>query len=148
MKKNVIETIVGLLVILIAISFFVFAYNISNKTRVSDGYNIYANFQNIEGITKGSDVKISGIKIGYVENIEIDPDTYDASVNLFIRNDISIPVDSRAIITTSGFIGSKYVNISPGGSEYYFLPGSRIAFTQSALNIEDLVSKLIYSLTK
>ena len=147
MKQNVIETLVGFIVILIAGGFFVFAYNMSNVTKYSDGYNVVANFQNIDGITKGADVKLAGIKIGHVDSLLLEDDTYYASVKLNIDQTVNIPEDSRAIVATNGLLGGKYIRISPGGSDDNLSDGGKIKFTQSALNIEDLIGKLMYSIT-
>lgn len=147
MKQNAIETIVGFIVILIAAVFFVFAYKTSNMSKTSDGYNVFANFQNIDGITKGSDVKLAGIKIGYVDTLSLEDDTYYAVVKLNIDNAVEIPKDSRAIVSTNGILGGKYIRINPGGSEKNIDHGGKIKFTQSALNIEDLIGKLMYSIT-
>lgn len=147
MKQGIIETLVGFFVIIIAIAFFVFAYNLSNLSKVRNGYSILAKFQNIDGISEGSDVKLAGIKVGHVESLTLEHDTYYAEVNLFIENGIEVPVDSRAIVSTNGLLGGKYIRISPGGAENNLGNGGKIKFTQSALNIEDLIGKLIYSIT-
>jgi len=147
MKQNVIETLVGFIVILIATGFFIFAYKTSNISNAANGYNLFANFQNIDGITQGSDVKLAGIKIGQVDSLILEEETYYASVKLSIDNAIEIPSDSRAIVSTNGLLGGKYIRISPGGSDDNLTDGGKIKFTQSALNIEDLIGKLMYSIT-
>jgi len=147
MKGGAIETIVGFLVILTAAGFFAFVYNISNSSKTKDGYLLKAHFQNIEGLTNGSDVKLSGIKIGYVDNIKLEKDTYFAIVDLRIEKDVSIPADSRAAVSTSGLLGGKYISINPGASEENLASNGQLKFTQSALNLEDLISKLMYSVT-
>lgn len=147
MKGNFIETTVGLLVIITAISFFSFVYGISNNSKANDGYLIKASFQNIDGVNSGSDVKLSGIKIGFVDKITLDKDTYFAEVNIKIENGVEIPNDSRAAVSTSGLLGGKYISISPGFSEKTLAANETIKFTQSALNLEDIISKLMYSVT-
>tara|TARA_B110000503_G_C7167709_1_gene422709 strand:+ start:3620 stop:4069 length:450 start_codon:yes stop_codon:yes gene_type:complete len=147
MKQGVIETLVGLLVLVIAFCFLSFAYNISNVSKTRGGYNVFANFQDIDGISEGVDVKLAGIKIGYVDNVALDSETYYAVVKLYIEKAIEIPEDSRAIIATSGLLGGKYIRINPGGSDDNLSDKGKIRFTQSSLNIEDLISKLMYSLT-
>ncbi|MDP4708938.1 MAG: outer membrane lipid asymmetry maintenance protein MlaD [Rickettsiaceae bacterium] len=147
MKQGVIETLVGLLVLVVAFGFLVFAYNVSNVSKTRDGYNVVANFQDIDGISEGADVKLAGIKIGYVDSVLLDSDTYYAGVRLYIDKKIEIPEDSRAVVATSGLLGGKYIRISPGGSEDNLSNEGKIKFTQSSLNIEDLIGKLMYSLT-
>ncbi|MDP4832478.1 MAG: outer membrane lipid asymmetry maintenance protein MlaD [Rickettsiaceae bacterium] len=147
MKQGVIETLVGLLVLVVAFGFLVFAYNVSNVSKTRDGYSVVANFQDIDGISEGADVKLAGIKIGYVDSVLLDSDTYYAGVRLYIDKKIEIPEDSRAVVATSGLLGGKYIRISPGGSEDNLSNEGKIKFTQSSLNIEDLIGKLMYSLT-
>lgn len=147
MKQARLETIVGFIVIIIAVGFFVFAYNKSNVSKSSGGYKLTANFQNIDGITSGSDVKLAGINIGRVDSVTLNNDTYYASIQLLIDDSIKIPVDSSAIVSSSGLLGGKYIRINPGASDDNLVNGDKIRFTQSALNIEDLIGKLMYSLT-
>ena len=148
MKQARLETIVGFIVIAIAFSFFVFAYNVSNLSKgKSGGYVLTADFQDIDGITEGSDVKLAGIKIGQIEKIALNDDLYYASVKLLIDQTIHIPVDSRATVSTNGLLGGKYIRIIPGGSNDNFANGDKIKLTQSAINIEDLIGKVVYSLT-
>lgn len=148
MKQRIFETLVGFLVVSLAIYASVYAYNISRMSSSSkDMYILEAKFQNIDGLSVGSDVKISGIKIGTVDKINLDTDSYSAIVNILISNDVQIPLDSRAAISTSGLIGGKYLSITPGASEENLKHNEKIKFTQSALNIEDLIGKLMYSVT-
>lgn len=147
MKHNIVETLIGAAVIFIAVFFFVYMYNVSNQSKGKDGYILNAHFESIEGIVKGSDVKMSGIKIGYVDSIELDGATFLANVKLQIDKSYEIPDDSRAIVTSSGLIGNRFINIVPGGADELLQNNSNIKFTQSALNLEDLISKLMYSLT-
>jgi phospholipid/cholesterol/gamma-HCH transport system substrate-binding protein len=147
MKQARLETIVGFIVIIIAIGFFVFAYNESSGSKSSGGYKLIANFQNIDGITAGSDVKLAGINIGRVDSVTLNDDTYYASIQLLIDDSIKIPADSSAIVSSSGLLGGKYIRINPGASDDNLVNGDKIRFTQSALNIEDLIGKLMYSLT-
>jgi len=147
MKQEKLEIIVGIFVLLIALAFFMFAYNLSNLASVNNGYSVVAKFQNIDGITKGADIKLAGVKIGSVDSLSLEDDTYYASIVLYIDEKIKIPDDSRAIVSTSGLLGGKYIMINPGGSDVNLADGGKIKFTQSALNIEDLISKLMYSIT-
>lgn len=147
MKHGLIETIVGFFVICVSVLFFIYIYNVSNQSKGKDGYILTASFESIEGISQGSDVKISGVKIGYVDSIELNNNTFLADVKLRIDNSFELPEDSSAIITSSGLIGNRFINIVPGGAEKSLRDDNNINFTQSALNLEDLISKLMYALT-
>ncbi|WP_341748640.1 MULTISPECIES: outer membrane lipid asymmetry maintenance protein MlaD [unclassified Candidatus Tisiphia] len=145
MKQNVIETLVGFIVILVAIGFFIFAYKIGNSSRVESGYMLKANFQNAEGIVRGSDVMLAGVKIGSVIDITLDKTSFFALLTICINNDIKLPKDTSIAIVTGGILGSRYISVTPGSSEENLAIGEQIKYTQSAVNIESLIGKLIYS---
>jgi phospholipid/cholesterol/gamma-HCH transport system substrate-binding protein len=106
------------------------------------GYRVTAEFDNIGDLKAGSPVSMAGVRVGEVEAIGFDPQTYKAVATLRIDNQFSqIPEDSDASIQTQGLLGGKYVGIGPGGSETYLKDGSRIEFTQSAIVLESLVNK-------
>ena len=145
MKQNVIETLVGFTVIIIALAFFAFAYKTSNRSNGIDVYPLKASFQSAEGITKGSDVMLAGVKIGSVTDITLDKTSFFAWVKIEIQQDIKLPKDSRLEVATSGILGSRYISVIPGESEEYLAHGDQVKYTQSAVNIESLIGKLIYS---
>ena len=147
MKERVIETVVGFVVICLAIFSFMFFYKISDSGEDGEGYFLNAYFQNIEGVAEGNDVKLSGIKIGYIDNVTLENGTYFAVARLKIKKGIYIPSDSRAIVSTSGLLGGKYIRINPGSADDNLKENGKFKFTQSSINIEDLISKLMYSLT-
>ncbi|HJK85013.1 MAG TPA: outer membrane lipid asymmetry maintenance protein MlaD [Candidatus Megaira endosymbiont of Stentor roeselii] len=147
MKERVIETVVGFVVICLAIFSFMFFYKISDSREDGEGYFLNAYFQNIEGVAEGNDVKLSGIKIGYIDNVTLENGTYFAVARLKIKKGIDIPSDSRAIVSTSGLLGGKYIRINPGSADDNLKENGKFKFTQSSINIEDLISKLMYSLT-
>lgn len=145
MKQDWIEITVGFLVLIITLVFFVFAYNSSNSIKPQGGYNVSANFDNVEGIVQGSDVMMSGIKIGYVDELKLDPKTFLAFVKLRIEKYVILPEDSRASIISSGLLGAKFISITPGSSDLNLQANDRIKYTQSAINLESLIGKFIYS---
>lgn len=145
MKQNTIETIVGFIVIACATSFLLFVYNVNNKSVGANGYPIYARFQNVEGIFEGSDVKLAGIKIGVVEDLHLDKDTFFAMIKLCINDEIKLPIDSQASVLTNGFLGGKFISIMPGADDVLLLNNDHIKHTQSSINIESLIGQMIYS---
>ena len=113
--------------------------NRGEKEEDGNSYRLTAYFQNIESLAVGDPVKLSGIKIGEVREIILQPETYFAKITLTVAPNVEIPQDSRAIISTKGLLGGNYVRINPGASEENLTTGQQIKFTQSALNIEDLI---------
>ena len=144
MKRNVIETIMGGLVLVVAGGFLVFAYK-GSAVQAPKGYNLTARFERVDGLVVGADVRISGIKVGAVTAQDIDPVTYQAVITITIRDDIKIPKDSSAEIIGDGLLGGKYVAVIPGGDTEVFSPKEEIRYTQSSVSIEALIGKMIYS---
>jgi phospholipid/cholesterol/gamma-HCH transport system substrate-binding protein len=145
MTRKLPEIFTGLVVIAVAAVFLVYALGQANAIS-SGGYPLKAQFSSIGGLTVGSDVKIGGVVVGHVTNEHLDPNTYAAIVNMQIDNDIKIPDDTSASITSDGLLSGNYVALSPGGSNTMLAPGASFAVTQSAINIEDLLGKFIFSM--
>ncbi len=144
MKQNVLETMVGAIILLITVIFFVFAYNNSGqKTDSSSVY--YATFDRVDGISIGSDVRMSGVKVGSVQSIAIESNTYLANIKFALDNKIQLPKDSSAEVVSDGLLGSKYLAIVPGGDENILQAGETITHTQSSVNLESLIGRLIFS---
>ena len=145
MRQNIIETIIGFIVLGIALTFFAFAYTTGNSSSKDSGYTLKANFQNAEGIVQGSDVEVAGIKIGSVTSLTLDRNTFYAIMEIKVRDDIKLPTDSQAAIVSSGFLGGKFVSIVPGGDSTDLQHGDQIKLTQSSVNMEALIGKFMYS---
>jgi phospholipid/cholesterol/gamma-HCH transport system substrate-binding protein len=144
MQKNVIETLMGALVLLVAGGFLVFAYE-GSQLHVEDGYTVSGRFSNASGIALGSDIRIGGIKIGVVSDMKLDPSSYDAVVSMQIGGSTKLPKDSSAAIVSSGLLGEKFIQITPGGGDAMLADGGKIDYTQSAVNIEELIGKFVFS---
>lgn len=144
MKQGSLETLIGFAIIFIAGFFLIYSYKAQNQDP-HETYNLEATFQSVEGIIVGSDVTIGGIIVGKVHSLALDPSTYDAKMLISIDKNVLVPKDSRALITSSGFLGGKYVAISPGGDDKFLNHGDRIQYTQSSINLESLIGKFMYS---
>ena len=147
MKNNLFEAIVGTFVLGCAIYFFFFSFSKSGMST-STTYQLSAKFDNIDGISSGSDVKISGVKIDSVSGEVIDPKTYQAIIKLDINQNIALPKDSSAKILSSGLLGGKYVGLEIGADEEMLKNGEQIQFTQSGVNFEELLGKFIFGSKK
>lgn len=145
MRINLVETAVGAVVIVIAAAFFIFAYTTSGIGRGSGGYQLIAEFDNAEGINVGSDVRISGIKIGTVTSQSLDPASFQAVLSFSIDPTIKLPDDTSAKVTSEGLLGGKFIALEAGGSETALKDGDRLAYTQGAIDIWSLVSEYMFS---
>ena len=144
MNKSMLETLVGVTVLTVAVGFSYFAYSSSNLKSV-DGYTVSARFNSVDGIGSGSEVRIGGIKVGQVTSLDLDAESYEAIMNLQLRPDVKLPEDSSAAIVSASLLGGKYVNIEPGGMEDLLEDGGEISFTQSSVNFESLIGKMVHS---
>ncbi len=114
---------------------FFFSFSKSNIST-SETYQLSAKFDNIDGVSNGSDIKISGVKIGTVVSEIIDPETYRAILKLSVNKDIKLPKDSSAKVLSSGLFGGKYIGIEVGAEDEMLQNGDQIQFTQSGVNFE------------
>jgi len=145
-NNNYFEIIVGTFVLFCAIFFFASSFSRSQISD-SDSYDIIAKFENADGIADGADVKISGVKIGSVTKQSLDKETFRAQITLSISKDVVLSSDSSAKVASEGLLGSKYISITPGGDEENLKEGDEIQFTQSSVNLEELLGKFIFSST-
>lgn len=145
MKKENFEMTVGLFLIVGLVCFSYLAVKMGGVDLFgNDSYTVTARFNSISGLKEGAAVEIAGVKVGKVTNIKFDSDEYDAVVRINIYKGIKLQEDSIASIRTSGIIGDKYIKLTPGGAEEFIEPGSEIEETESAISLEELVSKYIF----
>lgn len=145
MKRFNVETAVGVFMV---IGFLCFAWL---SVKLGDvnlfggrSYSLKARFGSVSGLKEGAVVEIAGVRIGKVAAIRLHPDDYEAVVEMALDHGVKISEDSIASIRTAGIIGDRYVNISPGGMEQSIAPGGEIVETESAINLEELLSKYIF----
>lgn len=146
MRRNVIETVLGAVVLVVAGFFLFFAYTTGN-VRSTGGYPLEASFTSTGGIASGADVRISGVKVGTVVGQRLDKDSFQAVLTLEIDDAVKLPEDTVAAIASESLLGGRFIDLQPGGAEDMLQPGARIEFTQSAVNLEDLLGRFIFSST-
>ncbi len=138
---------VGLFVLLGFAALVFLALRAGNLSTFSftSHYAVTANFNNIGSIKPGAPVKSAGVTVGRIGNIDFDNTTYQAVVTLNLNENWSFPTDSSVSILTSGLLGEQYLGINPGGEEENLQAGDKIQYTQSAVVLENLISKFLYS---
>ena len=145
MKKMNLEMIVGLFLLAGFASFSWLAIKMGDiKFFMEDTYPVTARFISISGLKEGATVELAGVKVGKVSDIHLDGGEYEAVVELNISNEVRLQDDSIASIRTAGIIGDRYIKLTPGGSEEYLEQGDEIEETESAISLEELVSKYIF----
>jgi phospholipid/cholesterol/gamma-HCH transport system substrate-binding protein len=145
MKYSKLELSVGIFVILgiAAIAYLTIKLG-TGSLMGGDTYQIEARFNNAGGLHPGSSVLLSGVTVGRVEGVRMEPSDYTAIVTLHLRSGLRLPSDSMASIKTTGLIGDKFVALSPGADEKYLPPGARITLTESAVDLESLIGKMAF----
>ena len=143
MKRSVIETILGAVVLLVAGFFLTFAYSNSSMKTV-DGYQATARFNAVDGLTVGSDIRIGGVKVGSVSGQYVDAVEFSAVVELSIQSQYELPEDSKLAISSNGLLGGKYIKITPGSSDIMVAAGGEFANTEDVLSLEDLIGRAIF----
>jgi phospholipid/cholesterol/gamma-HCH transport system substrate-binding protein len=98
----------------------------------------------VDGLEPGSDVRVSGIKVGSVLDQTLDPDTYRAEVRFTVRDGVELPADSSASVVSDGLLGGKYLRIVPGGDIDMLSAGDEVMLTQSAISLEDLIGHMVF----
>lgn len=145
MKRSVLETALGAIVILVAIFFLMFSINTAKVGKVS-GYELNARFSGIGGLAVGDDVLISGVKVGNINAVTLDPETYLAKVTMNIRNDVKVPTDTAALISSESLLGGRYLALEPGADDEMLSAGGMVEFTQAPQNLEQLLGQFIFSM--
>ncbi|MFA5515538.1 MAG: outer membrane lipid asymmetry maintenance protein MlaD [Desulfuromonadales bacterium] len=145
MKRFNTEIIVGIFMVVAFVGFAWMAVRLGDIDFFREArYPLSANFSSVGGLKPGASVEVAGVQIGTVNEITLDQEYYEAVVHMNIDSGVKIQEDSIASIRTTGIIGQKYVNISPGGAPESLKPGDRIIETESAISLEELVSKYIF----
>ena len=144
MKKISFELIVGLFVIGGFLAFVYISLQFGEFSFISTNDNIIlAEFNNVSGLKRGAVVEIAGVNVGRVERIEL-AENDQAKIALLISKRVKVTEDAIASIRTQGIIGDKYIRISQGGSDVILKDGDWILETESAVDLEELVSKYIF----
>ena len=144
MQRNMLETVMGAIVLLTAVAFVSLAYEAAN-IRGTDGYELEAEFGATGGLSVGDDVRISGIKVGRISRQELDPVTYAARIVMSLDERIRIPADSSARITAASLLGGNYLELIPGADEDMMQPGEVIYDTRDPVSLTDLLGKAVFS---
>jgi phospholipid/cholesterol/gamma-HCH transport system substrate-binding protein len=145
MVKNVVDTLVGVFIIVAAVFVCSDWFIRARSPGARDHYELRALFTDMTGLEVGSSVKISGIPVGYVSGYDLDANSYLANVVATVHNSVRVPVDSTASIASEGLFGRKYLKISPGMQKVFYKGNDVIEITEPALNMEAIISGLLFS---
>ena len=142
MKTNILDAFLGFTVLLITGLFLFYVYiTLDSKLFKSDGFRLHARFENIDGIVTGSKVKLSGVNIGTVKSISLEPESYYAFITMNFDKKFSFPDDTEASVQLEGLLGGSYISILPGGSDVMLLNDQEILYTQGSTSLLNLMLK-------
>jgi phospholipid/cholesterol/gamma-HCH transport system substrate-binding protein len=144
--RNIVETIVGALVLLVAGVFVFYAFSKSDR-GMPNGYEIIGRFDRIDGLKRGADVTVSGVKVGAVTGFELDRKSYEAIVRMMVSANLDLPADTHAKIVSESLLGGMVIILEPGSDKTLLKPGGEIAKTQGAIPLSELIAKFMFGST-
>jgi len=145
MQKYTKETAVGVFVFVTLLCVAYLTVKLGKMEFLSqDAWTVTAKFANVSGLRVGADVEMAGVPVGSVSSIALDDKTDAAVLTFKLRKGVELTDDVIASIKTSGLIGDKYVKLTQGGSPDLLENGGQITETESALDIESLISKYAF----
>lgn len=146
MSESTIEVLAGAAVLAVAAGFLAYASQGSGLlSRSGQTYDLRASFQSAEGITIGTDVRLAGVKVGTVSQLNLNPQTFYADATLTLRDQVQLPVDSAALVSSEGLLGGNFVELRPGGEIDNFAPGDEIEDTQGSISLIGMLMKFVGS---
>lgn len=147
--KTFIEIVVGMFLVIgfVAIGWLALQLGEVPWLTESKSYTLYAEFDNISGVKSGADIQIAGVKVGTVKKLSLSEDSY-AKVAMQVDRNVKVPVDSIASVKSMGIIGDKFIQLSLGGDEEVFDDEGVITDTESAVDLESLISKFAFGKVK
>lgn len=148
MQRNLVETLVGAAVLLVALVFGWYAYSTTSIRGTRGAYELTARFDRADGLAIGTDVRVSGIKVGSVTAISLDPATFFANIRFALRSDVKLPDDTVAEIAAEGLLGGRYLNLNPGNADNMLAAGQAVKFTKSSADFMQMIGKFLFSATE
>jgi len=147
MERTTLDLWVGMFVVAGMAALVMLAMKVGNlgTYNVSESYQVHAYFSNIGGLKAQASIRSAGVLVGRVTAITLDTERYEARVVMNLDNRYQFPKDTFANILTSGLLGEQYIGLMPGGDEEMLKNGEELKQTQSAMVLEDLIGKFMYS---
>ena len=142
MAENRAEVLAGFGVVALAAAFLAYA----GAGRVGGGegtYPLTASFRSANGISVGTDVRLAGVKVGTISEMQLNPQTYFADVVVTLDKSVQLPTDSAILISSEGLLGGNFIELVPGGAEEYLAAGDTIEDTQSSVSLINLLMKFV-----
>ncbi len=144
MTSHTTEVLTGSAVVLAAAGFLIYASQFSDFRGGADGsYTMSASFRSVEGVTVGTDVRLAGVKVGTVTQLELNPQTFRADAIFTIEEQLQLPEDTAIVVSSEGLLGGNFLELLPGGSPFNLEPGTEIEDTQSSVSLVQLLMRFV-----
>jgi phospholipid/cholesterol/gamma-HCH transport system substrate-binding protein len=143
MSEHRAEVITGAAVLAVALGFVLYAAQGTDLSGQAGSYPLRASFRSVEGITVGSDVRLAGVKVGTITDLQLNPQTFFADATIAVQDRILLPTDSAILISSEGLLGGSFVEIVPGGAPDNLAPGDEIEDTQGAVSLISLLMAFV-----
>jgi len=141
MAENTTETLIGGLVLAVAIGFLVFVGQSTGISQPAGSITLSAAFRSAQGVSVGTDVRLAGVKIGTVTGIRLDPRSYRAVLDFTVPEGLELASDTQALISSEGLLGGVFVELKPGGADELLADGDEVLDTQGAISVVTLLLK-------
>lgn len=143
MAENISEVLTGAGVLVVALAFAGYAGLAANVGVGSGSYPLKASFRSVDGVSVGTDVRLAGVKVGTITQLNLNPETFYADATFSVKDGINIPDDSTALISSEGLLGGNFLEIQPGGSPVTLEAGDEVLDTQGAVGLIQLLMKFV-----
>jgi phospholipid/cholesterol/gamma-HCH transport system substrate-binding protein len=143
MERNTLETVLGAVVLIVAAGFLYLIYSETDVGANTSGYQLELRFDSGGSTIVGTDVRIAGVKVGSVIDQHLDAAAYQAVVTIEVDNEVQLPKDTSAVVTSDGLLGDNYILLNIGGDTEMLKPSERIRKVQGAINLADLINKFV-----
>ena len=143
MAEHRAEILTGAAVLAVALGFVLYATQGLDLSGQAGSYPLRASFRSVEGITVGSDVRLGGVKVGTITDLQLNPQTFFADATIAVQDPIQLPTDSAILISSEGLLGGNYVEIIPGGALENLGPGDEIEDTQGSVSLISLLMAFV-----
>lgn len=144
MNQRMVEIGMGAVMLLLGLSAIYTVYA-SSQITTSTGYTVSVRFNKVGGLGEGNAVRIAGLQVGTIVGQKLDPETYDAVLDLTILNEVKLPVDTEAEVSSDGLLGGKFILLTPGKAKETIPPGGKITKAKGVVALEELVGRMIFS---
>ncbi len=144
MQKNYIESALGIFVVAITIALLWIFFKTNDQKTTDEYIKVTAFFQTVAGVTKGTDVKLGGVKVGKILNVYLDEDTLNPVLSIGLDKSYNIPADCSFAVKSEGIMGGKFVSVEIGTSDQKITEGQIFYNNQSSLDLESIVSQVVF----